>query len=292
MEDPSKQLVALLEKYKVPSACIKYMTASPDHATDKGIGFESISDFASAFTESDYATGVKDMIAEQVESSKGNIMAVARLRTAWQMASAELTKAKKRKIEGGPETDWDTPLEDEVEAQRKVDFEASYGELRFDTESVPGANLLGRWFREFRSPQRQISLISLHKMRSEADYKQLGTVKRQEIVKGLSLVSDGTPNLPDVYFDSTMRLLEAVRLMTNGWAMTGYTQVESKLYFDNGASTWKKVMNCHLSQAISYYDFVFRKAMEFHGDEATKVHWLLERDRQTRAKAKNLYAQG
>ena len=38
---------------------------SPDHATDKGIGFESISDFASAFAESDCAIGVKEMIRDK-----------------------------------------------------------------------------------------------------------------------------------------------------------------------------------------------------------------------------------
>ena len=75
MEDPRRQLAALLEKYKVPNDCIKYMTASPDHPTDKGIGFKSISDFASAFTEGDYAAGVKELISERWK---------ARRATSWQ----------------------------------------------------------------------------------------------------------------------------------------------------------------------------------------------------------------
>jgi len=293
MDDPKKQLVQLLEKYKVPKPCIEYMTTEPAEGGTGGMGMASISDFASCFMECDYAEGVRVHIVAKVAAVKdADIIPVARLRTAWIMAKAELDKAKKRKIEGAPDIDWDTPLEDGVENQRKRDFETLYGGLEFESESTPGAAIMGRMFREFRSEQRHVTLTSLHKMRSEADFKQLGTVVKKKIAEGVELVSQSAPGLPDVHFYCTLTLMEAVRLMTNGWALTGNTMVESKTYFDNVAGQFKKVQNCHLSQAISYYDFVFRKAVEYVGSDDAKVRWVLERDRQTRAKAKNLYAAG
>ena len=292
MDEPVRELTKMLEKYQVPNKCIEYITKAPAE-TEGGLGLSSISDFASAWTEKDYAEGVKQEIVMKVPDCKNCIVqATARVRTAWMMASAELEKAKKRKVEGAPDADWDTPLEDEEENARKKAFADSYGELHFDTESTPGASLMGRWYREFRSQQRHVSLTSLHKMRSEADYKQLGTVKRQELSKGLSLVQDGTPTLPDIYFDSVLKLMEAFKLMTNGWALTGYAMVDSKVEFDQSANQFKRVRNCHLGQAIAYYDFVFRKALEYRGNDDAKVRWLLERDRQTRSKAKSLYATG
>jgi hypothetical protein len=294
MEDPKKQLIAHLKLYGVPEACITFITAAEDDPVEanRGLGFECLSDMASSFTERDHPTEIKDSILAKVPTCKGNLKAYARIVTAWKMASAELEKSKKRRIEGVPEADWDLPLEDVTEIQRKVDFEAAYGELRFESESTPGANLMGRWFREFRSPQRQISLTSLHKMRSEADFKQLGMVKRTELAKGFSLVADGSPTLPDMYFDSVMKFMSAVKLMTNGWALTGYMMVTSKTQFDQTTAAYKQVRNCHLTEAIAYYDFVFRKALEFHGSETNKIMWLTDRDRQTRAKAKSLYAAG
>ena len=287
MDDSRKQFVQFLEKFQVPQACIQFITQE-----SPGLGLGSISDFASIFTDDDYAQGVKNEIAVKVESEKDNLRTVARLRTAWQMAKAELTKACKRRIEGGPETDWDTPLDDTAESQRRKDFEAAYGGMIFDTESTPGAALIGRWFREFRSSQRQISVISIHKMRSEADFKQLGTAKKQRLAEGLSLVQDDRAHLPDISFDNAMRLLAAFRLMTNGWALTGYSDVESKSEFDNQSREFIKVKNCHLKDAIGYYDFVFRKAQEHGGPDQAVIRWIIDRDRQTRAKARSLYAQG
>ena len=287
-EDPKKELIKHLEKYTVPAECIAFITVD----TPETLGFASISDFASAFTEADYAEGVKAKIAEKVPSAKDDIRAISRLRTAWKMASAELSKAVKRRIEGAPEADWDQPLDDTIELQRQQDFQAAYGGLVFDTESTPGSNIIGRMFREFRSQQKQITLTSLHKMRSEADYKQLGTVKRQQLADGLALIQDGNPTLPDIHFTGMLQLFEALKLLTNGWALTGYGKVESKLEFDQASGKFMQVANCHLTQAIAYFDFVFRKAAEHKGSDDAKIRWLLERDRQTRAKAKNLYSQG
>jgi len=292
MTDPVKQLKQHLEKYKVAKPFVTYILADPGVDGKSGLGFAAISDFASAFTEDDHAEGLKTEIVKKVEGGGAEMVAVARLRTAWVMAKAELENAKRRRIEGGPEQDWDTPLEENEEERRKKDFEEAYGGIILDTESTPGANLVGRWYREFRSVQRQVSLMSLHKMRSEADYRQLGTVRRQQIGEGVSLVQDQNPVLHDVYFDSVLRLLEAFKLMTNGWALTGTTMVDSKTQYDPVKGTYDKVRNCHYAQAISYFDFVSRKALEFQGTEVTKCAWLLERDRHTRSKAKSLYGQG
>merc|ERR1712023_106933 len=101
------------------------------------------------------------------------------------------------RVEGSAEADWDTPLDDDAEDKRKLDFAAAYDELSFESESTPGAAIIGCLYREFRGPQRQVSVMPLHKMRSEAEFKAVGAVKRRKIGQGLSMSIESEQHVPD-----------------------------------------------------------------------------------------------
>ena len=74
--------------------------------------------------------------------------------------------------------------------------------------------------------------------------------------------------------------------------MTGTAKVDSKVEYDSAASAYKKVRDIHLSQSTAYYDFVLQKCMEHPGREDQTIRWILDRDRQTRAKARTMFTAG
>ena len=83
-----------------------------------------------------------------------------------------------------------------------------------------------------------------------------------------------------------------MKLMSNIWIMSGAMLVDSKLDFDRASGAYKKVRMIHMSQALSYADFFMRKSMEHPGPPHKVVAWLVDRDRQTRSKARQLFQQG
>ena len=277
----------LLDAVVPPSIGIYIVSKPPD-----GLGMQSVSDFASAFKESDYEDKVQSVILDKVPQHKEDIVALARLRTAWQLARSELTKACKKRVEGTVDPDWDTPLKDEDEDKRRDEFDSAYDGLQFDTESQPAAPLIARYYREFRGPQRHVSLTPLAKVRSEADFKNHGATRKKGLGDGVSIVYDDMPKLPDQLFSDVVQVLSAIRVLTNCWALTGANLVTSKSSFDEASRTFKKVRQCHLTQATSYADFCQRKALEHPGQGGAVIQWLLNRDKATRAKAKSLFAAG
>ena len=284
----ASDLKKFLTAAAVPAAVVDYMVGNrPD-----GLGLESVSDYASMFKETDYEDKCQEVILNKIPEAKEDVVALARLRTAWQLARSELAKACKKRVEGTTDPDWDTPLPQDEEDRRKEEFHQAYDSLEFDMESTPWANIIGRYFREFRGAQRHASLTSLSKMRSEAEFKAIGTVKKRGLGDGVALTYDEAPRLPDLAFGSVMQVLMALKLLCNSWALAGANMVDSKLHFDDATKQYKRVRQCHLGDATSYYDFVFRKAMEHTGPENATIIWLLDRDKATRSKAKTLYSAG
>ena len=111
---------------------------------------------------------MQTFILDGIEAHKSDYVALARLRTAWQLARSEVAKACKARAEGSVTSDWDQPLGQEEEAVRKQEFDAAYDGLTYPAEDTPLATITGRYFREFRSPQRHVSLTNLAKVRSES----------------------------------------------------------------------------------------------------------------------------
>ena len=276
--DSKDKLIALLKANRVHDAVTEYMVDT--------IGMESMSDFASFFTEKTYAEGCYSKIVEHT-AYKDNDLQVGRVRTAWRLAEAELKKATEAVVKGNVQlNDWDVPLADDQELQRKTDFDAAYPALEFDSESTPAPQLVGRSFREFHDPKRQLTLLALVKMRSVADFQNLPTNVKKNLSEDIEITLLDQPRLPDLSFKTVVQLLWAMKIMSNLWIMTGAEKVESK------ESPGKRVCQIPMTAATSYADFFMRKAMEHPGPMRLTIRWLIQRDRQTRAKARQLYAAG
>ena len=282
--DSKEKPTALLDKKRVHEPVKKYMLDT--------IGMESISDFASYFTKTDFEEGCHAKIVAHTEL-KDNDMAVGRLRTAWRLAATTLDKSEEEMRKGSVDLgDWDVPLDDTQEAVRKSEFDKLYPDLSFDSESVPASPLVGRGFREFRDAKRQLSVLALRKMRSVADFQNQSATMTQQLTEGVALSWKDRPRLPDITFHTLCQLLQAVGLMCNLWVLTGTEMVSSREHREEATHAPKKVAQIHLTVATSYRDFILRKAIEHPGPMKLTIRWLLERDRQTRAKARAIYAAG
>ena len=168
------------------------------------------------------------------------------------------------------------------------DFTAAYGGLSFDTESTPAASIIGRMYREFT--KKKVSVMSLSKMRSEADAKHTAGRSRRKLTEDITLQIDVEDvAAPDTMRETCIEVLWRLQLMTNGWAMTGVEEVDVPEGLNARVG---KTRMCHLTEAMAYHQFVARKAAEHPGPEQVVVSWLLERDRQTRSKARSLLVEG
>ena len=269
---------AFLEKGTVPAELIKAIT----NTEDGGCGLETIADFASAFTESTYEKALED-VGKKVKAS---VLGISRIRTAWLLARTELKRGCDNRSNISPEEDWDAPLSEEVETKRADDFKKAYDGLAFDTESMPSAALIGRLYREFT--KRKVSIYPLRKVKSEADSKAASGKRQRKLADDITIQFGSEPTTTqDGECNSSLEVLWQLRLLTHGWVLAGTEVME-----DPTSRTGKKTRMCHLTDAISYHDFVARKASEHPGPEALKVHWLMDRDCQTRSKARSLVFEG
>ena len=290
VKDSCVKLAAFLEDQRVPPVVIEFMMRSLE-AEEPGLGLESKADLASLFTEAGFETEVNTMVLEKTTMA-GIPVVASRLRNAYRLAKSEMDKVTEGVRKGTTtELDWDTPLDEIDERERKTEFDAAYDELVFEPEATPGQPIVGRMYREFKASKRQVSVQELRKMHSEAGYRTTEGAKHKALGEDISITYRAPVDLPDRRFKHTLDVMQAVKLMTNSWAMAGAHKVESKTHWDHEANAYRQVREVHLTQSMGYYDFVFEKALEHPGPEQATVSWLLDRDRKTRAKARNMFAQ-
>ena len=79
-----------------------------------------------------------------------------------------------------------------------------------------------------------------------------------------------------------------MKLLCNCWVLTGANLVESKTVYIEADRKFALVRQCHLTEATAHYGFVFRKAMQHQGPEAATVAWIIDREKSTRSKAKDM----
>jgi len=261
----------------VSDEVVKYMI--------EDMGIEAISDFAMMFTRDTYENGVDEYILAKSPAA-GKIIQRARLRAAWELALAEFSSAlKKRALTTSTESfEWDSPLDPDVQRDHLNNFKNVYN-ITLDGEAVPSENLFGRLVREFK--RNSISVYPLEKVKSATRFKTIIRKTERKIADGMSLTLH-SPEEDSPKITSTLEVLWSLRILCNGWALAGMAMRDSKLF----PST--KVRDAPLGECNKYFEFVWMKAME-HERTAGKnnsVTWLLERDRQTRAKARSLYDDG
>ena len=276
-EQKQNLITLLAETSQVDAQVTKYITDT--------IGCQSIADFANLFTTADYEEGVSKEILDKT-AHKDSVLQRGRLRASWRLASAQFAAATERvrKAEPGQEDDLDKPLQKEVydaqvQAARTVHVPV------FSSVLTPSDSLFGRCYREFR--KRTISVFPLNKVRS-LEYQ--GTVipksRKTQLAPGVALDVAPDADLPGEEFRSVLEVLVALQILVNAWALTGTevtrTREEPKIEGLDG----------DYNEGIAYYGFVLDKAMTHPGPLTETVAWILDRDRQTRTKARTLIGTG
>ena len=278
---------AFLATHRVPEVVQQFMLKTE---AEGGLEMACISDFASAFTDKTYQEDIKTMIVDKTDA-KDSLTGLGRVRTAWTFAMAELTKATKAVGAGSSPMDYDTPLGETEETTRKDQFDGAYSGLAFEPETTPMATIVARFFREFRSRPRQMTMALLKRMRSDAECKNTPPSKRERLAERVEITYD-SERMPDRKFGTVLDVLHAVKICTNAMALAGANEIESKTEYDDATKAYKMVKEVHLSQAIAYADFVFQKAREHPGPEHITINWLIDRDIKTRSQARKLFVKG
>ena len=179
-----------------------------------------------------------------------------------------------------------TPLDQEVQANQEKSFREYY-HLKFEPEAVPSDSLFGRLHREFE--KNRPSVFDLAKIRTAAQGTAArGRLKRKRVGENLySDQPDDEKELPDLVFASVLEFVLALRVLVHGWSLVNTGKRKSRNQHAGG-----DVMDCDLSEGLAYLDFVQQRALEHPGTPQQVVAFLLDRDRQTRTKARTLYVDG
>ena len=275
-QDQLQRLVQLLNvECRVSSDVTKYITNSP---SDGGMGLSAIADFVGFFKEDEFEDGVQSEILAHLEKYKKDRLELSRLRTAYRLAAAEFQLVLKRKSDGEVGEDFDAPLDNAILTKAKSDWETAY-HFRISEEFQPSDLLFARLYREFR--KRCVSVYPLAKVRSAAQSPGLAAVQYQRISKDVSVAVNSQPAIVEISFETPMLLMWSLRIMVIGWARAGLTMVDDP--------AGKKVRDADLTDCLAYHDFVYTKILEHPGSAREVVAWVLDRDRQTRTKARALY---
>lgn len=247
-----------------------------------GLSIASVSDFASYLTEAKYEEDVDtDIIAKT--SMRDNRLALGRLRSAWRLARAEFPAAVKKGADGDVTEDIESPLDQSIVRSQNKGPNSVY-HFRFPDDESAADSLFARLYCEFKN--QNITVHPLVKSRIASMNPILENIKGRKIAPDVNLRTGASQELPETNFDSVLLVMWALHTLTNTWARVGLTQEDSKL--KNG----KKVCDYELTDSFFYYSFVYVKAVAHPGSQLEMVAWILDRDRQTRLKARSLYLDG
>ena len=190
------KFVKFLNSNDIPPAVQAFMLRAQ---TEGGLGWKAISDFAGYFADKDYEDGVQEVVLNST-LHKEDKTARSRLRVAWRLARAELTKPEDSVKGAVEEMDWDAPLGEDDEKKRADDVASRYDGLKLLSGSMPAANVIARYYREFGAPKKQAAIPALKRMRSAAENPCEPSVKRQKLAENTELLQKGFRDVPDKYF--------------------------------------------------------------------------------------------
>ena len=116
---------------------------------------DSVSDFVHYFTDATFHAGVQDEILDQIPEHKDNKIMRGRLRTAWEIGRAELTKSLAKLGNLESVEDLDALLDPAVQASQQGTFIGIYN-LKLDPEVTPCDTLFARVYREMKRGQPSV----------------------------------------------------------------------------------------------------------------------------------------
>ena len=273
MADSKVALTAFLTRFSVHAELQAKITGKVE---DGGLGCESVADFAGYFTSRDYESGCQTDILDGTKFSKDRI-ALSRLRIAWSKSGETVSSAASPST--GSSADLEAPLEEGARESQENDFKAAYG-LVLEPEDTPSDALFNRSFREFRRKHKTIEDLS--RVRSIAEVGPNTAPDRTERMGNLEIiVHRGRQSQRE--FRTVQQLMQAHLIMANSWMLNGTAMRPSKLV------PGTMVRDFSLQDRDSLSSFMRTKSREHLGTEAQKIHFLLQRDQQTRLKARHLY---
>ena len=192
-----------------------------------------------------------------MDKFKDDELEVARLRTAWGVARAQLVKTFEQAKQGGhgaDNPDLDAPLSASEEKERSQTFSEARPGWVFEAEDMPVKAILGRTWREFNGSSRSVTVVPLKRFRAEADLQGQKQPKDDTIKLGGGYElkhSDDASKLPDQELTNILVVLHCIRLMVHAWALCGAGWADSKEHFDMGEGKPEKVRMCHMSVGLS-----------------------------------------
>ena len=245
----------------------------------------SVADLASFFVGDEYKKGVETDFTVGTAYETNRLQA-ARLRTAVELCRAELGHAlSSGKRASSNLDDWDSPLDPAIRIEAEAAFKQKH-HLQFDDNSKPAPALFARLFREFK--RGCLSVHDLRKVRSVSDCPtdMHAERKRRSLGGGVELSFAQEQDLDHATpFASIHEFLWKLQVLSHGWAVAGLTPKPSRLGTGN-------VSDADYQQCMSYVHFVQVAVMRHGGSQAQILAWVADRDKQTRAAARQLAQEG
>ena len=172
------------------------------------------------------------------------------------------------------------PLDPGVRNAQEAEFKVAYPDYFIEPEDFPCDPLYNRNLREFRSKRKTVEELS--KVRSLVE-QGMPQARHTHKVGELEITIKSDESIKVRSFATCDLLQQAHLVLCNCWAATGTALRDSK------ARPEEKVRDASTAECQAYHSFFRRKAREHPGPEAQKIHWLIERDRETRLRARGYY---
>lgn len=210
---------------------------------------------------------------EQVEALKGNRIALARFKSAFEAGQ----QALKHAAQVAPKSeDLDEALPESTVQQLNNDWSRRYN-LSFDSTLEPSEQLRARVYREFK--KQTMTVMEMKRVRSVLTMAQPKASDSIALPGGLSLQLEketaiSLRNITDYYF--------ALRVLAHAWAWAGN-------FMMTPAGSTEKVLFMDLSCALHYCDRALKDTMEFGGGS---LLWMQRNDLLTRGKMATFIRRG
>ena len=277
MDEATRRLQSLLVK----EACVDEKLA--EHVITS-LQLASIADLAQFWPADGYLTGIDADVLDSTQW-KGSRIQAARLRTAVDLGRAEVQQAMAAgKRSAGLLEDWDAPLDPNIRVEAEASFKQKY-HLQFCDAAKPAPALFARLFREFKRGCLSVHEINRVKSVADSPADMHSPAKRRHLGDGLELVLGDEADSVASPFGSIHEFLWRLQILAHGWAVAGQNTKPSKL-------TSGVVADAELQQCLSYVHFVQVQVLKHGGPMQQCLNWVVDRDRQTRAAARQLAQEG
>ena len=222
----------------------------------------TLDDFVYLVTASDWEASLKELV-EGVPALKGNRIAMARFKSAYECGTVALKQAAQPAAKS---EDPDELLPEGTMQQLNRDWTKRYS-LHFEPWFEPSEQLRSRVYREWR--KQSMTVIDAKKIRSMMHITTPKSKEQVDLPGGIQLQFDREYS---ANFRSVADYYAALGILAHCWAWSGnyFVQYNSE-----------NILMCDLSSALSYADRAFRDCMEYgHGS----LNWLERNDTLTRGR--------